>query len=166
MKNLVRTSLAFALTTAVMTVPVQAQDASQDIIVQPTAVTYAQAVGQRLDRQLDRGNYPGRVSGIVRVSFTATANGQTENVRLFERSGDARVDHAARIAVERLNGLGRAPLSERGDQDVMATIVFARNEREAGLLIEQAQRENEAIWAAGRVEPTVLAITVIPASRS
>lgn len=162
-------ALGSALAAGAAAVPLQAQDASEDeqnIVVQPSMARFADTVGQHLDRQLARGNYPANSSGIVRINFVANGAGTAENVTLFEGSGDARIDHAAMRAVDRLANLATSPLAEDGRQEVLATIVYAQSTSEAEWLMRRAARENDAIMAAGRVAPHVLAITVLPGSRS
>ncbi|WAT17106.1 TonB family protein [Aurantiacibacter sp. MUD11] len=166
MKKLVTATIAIAVFGA----PLYAQDTVEEgtILVQPERATFVSNIERELDRQLYRTPYPGgiREAGVVKVQFVANAEGRAEQVRLFEDSGSVRMDHAALRAVQRLDNLGSSRSADDGGQDVLLTIVFANSEREAERLVERVADENAALVASGALDPQVLAITMVPATRS
>ena len=166
MRKLVSTAIACAF----FAVPLSAQDlgSNQTIIVQTEPSNFVSTLSHELDRQLYRVPFPGgRIqNGVVRVRFVANGHGRAEHVTLFEESGSRTMDRAALRAVQRLDRLGSTPRSRNGGQDVLLSIVFATSEREAERLAERASAENAALIASGRLQPQVLAVTMVPARRS
>lgn len=166
MKKLVSAAIACA----VLGTPLSAQDLVQQgtIVVQPDQGTFAANLGRELDRQLYRIPYPGgyRQSGVVKVRFVANGDGRAEQVRLFDDSGSHSMDRAALRAVRRLDNLGSTQWSDEGGQDVLLSIVFATNSRDAERLAERVADDNAALIASGALDPQVLAVTVVPAALS
>ena len=166
MKKLVSIAIACAF----FALPVSAQDVSsgRTIIVQTESSDFAANLGREMERQLYRVSYPGghKQSGVVRVRFLANGDGLAENISLFDGSGSNSMDRAALRAVHHLNRLGSTTRSRNGGQDVLLSIVFATSEREAERLAERVNVENAALIASGRLNPQVLAVTTVPATRS
>ncbi|WP_338242838.1 energy transducer TonB [Aurantiacibacter hainanensis] len=165
MKKLV----SIAIVSAVLAAPLAAQDPGrgQPIIVQTDPSTFVSSLSHELDRQLRRVSYPGgfQQSGVVKVRFVANGHGRAEQVTLFEESGSHSMDRAALRAVHRLDRLGSNARTQMGGQDVLLSIVFATSEREAERLARRTSEENAALIASGKLEPQVLAVTMVPSAR-
>ncbi len=166
MKKLVSVAIACA----VLGTPLSAQDIDRHgtIVVQPDQGRFVANLGRELDRQLYRIPYPAgfRQSGVVKVRFVANGAGRAERVDLFERSGSHSMDRAALRAVRRLDNLGSTEWSDEGGQDVLLSIIFATNNRDAERLAERVADENAALIASGNLDPRMLAVTMVPAARS
>ncbi|WP_340587876.1 energy transducer TonB [Erythrobacter alti] len=160
------TALGFSLSA-----PLSAQDGYQeegDILVQPTGTGYAATLGQELDRQLNRIPYGNGInrSGVVRVRFVANANGRPEQINLLGDSGNVRMDHAAMVAVRRLDNLGSPPSAHAGGQTVLVSIIFATDRSAALQLAERVTDENAEMTASGELDPNILAFTTVTGTRS
>ena len=176
MKTLRNATIALASAGIALSAPLAAQDRSQDedntIFVQPTSeeAEYAAQVGQQLDRNLARYNIPfgARSTGVVRVRFTASENGEAENLRLVGNSRSTHLDRAALWAVRRLTDITPDFTGSADGREIQANIIFADTERQVERMTRRVMREEAARMAEARErgEPPVLALTIGSSARA
>lgn len=162
MKKTIALSFAAALSAAVLAVP-----ATSQIVVTPSAEidSMVETVSRDLDRQLDRSaslRGIGSGNGIAIVRFQTDAAGEPENLTVYRKSGDRRLDRVAVHAVNNLRTLSSKPVSLPQDQVYQANIIFADNRRSLDDLSEQLAKEEAARLASSPAERRILALGSAP----
>lgn len=161
-------TLTIAALSALLAVPAMAQDyraQESEIIVQPRAAAFAETVGEELNDALYDVPYPGNFSGVVRIAFTASADGSAQHARVVESSGSSWVDRSAMRAINRLDDLGPSPRDDHAGQPVLATIVYATSRGDMRRMMRDLDTDTEQLFAAGAVSSDTIAITFLPGDR-
>lgn len=161
-------ALAVAALSALVAVPVAAQERDwedTEIVVQSPRAAFAEAVGEELNDALYAVAYPGDFSGVVRIAFDARPDGSAANARVVESSGSRWVDRSAMRAVARMDDMGPTPTGDHAGQPVLATIVYATDERQMRRLTRHLDAGLDTLMASGTVDANVLALTLLPDDR-
>lgn len=129
------TKLASAATLAAaftlpLAAPAYAGEDSDDIVVRSNAAMqqWQAETTADINRALARDPMSRKVrpnNAIVEVAFTLGANGEAENIRVLDGTGNWSARRAAKIAVRSLDTLDEVPVSNPAEQKFLAQIVFA-----------------------------------------
>ena len=156
--------LALGLALPMASSPALAGEETEIQVVSPKKMEQWKAdVSRQLDRALVRA--PGRASvapsaGIVQIAFELDEEGNPDNLKVYSNSADYTAMRMAKYAVTRIDGLDEAPVTNVGEAQFLANIIFANNRAqhdELALTLAQSERtrlaagpeENEVIVLGG-----------------
>lgn len=129
MQTFIKTALAAALSIAAIS-PAMAGD--EPIVVHSEAAMkqWQADVTRSFDRRLanaERQMLIRPANGIVQLRFTLDADGKPEDIETITSSGHRGTDAIARRAVQGLDQLDEAPVTNVADQVFIANVIFAQD---------------------------------------
>ncbi|MEL7188711.1 MAG: hypothetical protein AAGK17_04090 [Pseudomonadota bacterium] len=143
--------LALASTLPLAAPAVAETETSKDTRILVTEMDSWQAnATRRLNRALQRNpiNQTGAPApGIVQLSFTLNAKGSPTNVEVLSNSANRPAAQSAKYAVRRMGDLSDVPVSNVGDTQFIANVIFANDHREKRRLIAELKSKPYASFA-------------------
>lgn len=146
-----------------LAVPASAGESTEDIVVrsQIEMERWQEDTTRSLNRALVRNPLERSASpssGIVQVRFTMDENGRADDITLHSSSADWVAERIALSAVRRLGNLDEVPVSNAGDVQFLANIIFASDRNEQTELAKKLARSERARLASGTAESDYVAL--------